>query len=543
MSEGILGFTSGDERWKALRKRALTDLFWFNSVVLGYADRFPLEVDTHLLPHRFLERRTGIADLDEAPMQLILWPRETGKSTCATRGHAIQLACANPNIAILIANEKQETAADFLSEIKQQFETNDLLRALFPEVIPEDFQKTTWAATRATLKRDTARPECTFETIGVGGTVTGKHFDIIVCDDLISQEAMENAKAGSWLVMEKVNRWSTRLRPLLSSGFQPFPWVRFIGTRWYHSDLYDFVEETFGHGEEPRRYTIRTKLPSGKTISRDVYRRGDLAVMKMAAIEGGVAAFPKIHSLDKLSKMRMENPEEFACLMMNDPSGEEVRTFRDEWLRYWQMIDRDLACYDDDTGKKRYIRFGDLHKVMLVDPAFTTNPESARSAIVVIGSDTEGRKHLVLEAAALSVEPADLVTEIINKMSLWGVFRVWVESVAQQKGLILSIQQKAKERGVPLDLQELKPGGRKKDLRIEALGPYIKGGQILFHSLQLDLLDEYRKFRPGARFKDLLDALAYFPECVPAFSSTTHGSAKQRSQQQLQSYLTRRKLA
>ena len=538
-----LAFAQDSPDWHAWRKRALTDLFFMNSIVLGYANRFALEEDTHLVLHKFLERRTGIADLDEAPMQLILWPREVGKSTCGTRGAAIQLACANPNIAILLVNEKQETAGDFLEEIKQQFEQNDLLRFLFPEVIPEDLNKTTWSATRATLKRSQARPECTFETIGVGGTVTGKHYDIILCDDLISQEAAENAKAGSWLIMERVSRWTTRLRPLLSSGFQPFPWIRFIGTHWFHSDTYDFIEETFGHGEEPHHYLVQARLKSGKRLTRAAYRKGDLAIMKIAAIENGQAVFPKIHSMDKLAKMRMENPEDFAALMMNDPSGAEVRTFQDSWLHYWQMVDRDLACYDDDAGRKRYVRFHDLHKVMLVDPAFTTNPESARSAIVIIGSDMEGKKHLVLEAAALQVEPADLVVEIVNHMQNWGVVRVFIESVAQQSALLQLVRDKCAERSVPLTLEELKPGGRKKDIRIETLGPYIKSGQLLFHQMQLDLLEEYRRFRPGARFKDLLDALSYFPEAAPRFSATLAGTASERSRCQLASYLERRRLA
>ena len=538
-----LGFAQQSDEWHRWRKRSLNDLFFFNSVVLGYTNRFALEEDTHLVPHKFLERKTGIPELDEAPMQLILWPREVGKSTCGTRGAAIQLACGDPNIAILLVNEKQETAADFLEEIKQQFEQNELLRFLFPEVIPDDFNKTTWSATRATLKRSNARPECTFETIGVGGTVTGKHYDVILCDDLISQEAMENAKAGSWLIMERVSRWTTRLRPLLSSGYKPFPWIRFIGTHWFFNDVYDFIEDTFGHNEEAKRFLVQAKLKTGKRLTREAERKGDLAIMKIAAIENGVAVFPKIHSLEKLAKMRQENPEDFAALMMNDPSGVEVRTFQDSWLRYWQMLDKDLACYDGDNGQKKYVRFHDLHKVMLVDPAFTTNPDSARSAIVVMGSDMDGKKHLVLEALATQVEPGDLVVEIVNRMSNWGVARVFIESVAQQSALLQLVRDKCRERGVPLQLEELKPGGRKKDIRIESMGPYIKGGQILFHNMQLDLLDEYRKFRPGARYKDLLDALSYFPEVAPRFSSTFGGNASERSRKQLASYLERRKLA
>lgn len=541
MSE-ILNFVQGDAKWHAYRKKFLSDLFWANNVVLGFGAFFPMHPETHLLLNRFLERKTGIKEIDEAPIQKIEAPRGSGKSLCGTVGHAVQIACGNPDVAILIANEKEETAIGFLAAIKHQFEQNEFLRALFPEVIPPDFNKTQWSAQKATLKRTTGRPEPTFQVIGVGGTVTGIHPDIVLVDDPISREAMENARAGSWQIMEKANRWTHQLKPLLNTQYKPFPWIRFIGTRWWTDDTHQHVEEVFGHGEEPQRYLLKAVLPEGGRVSREIYRVGEVAVFRMAAVENGKLAFPDLFSWDFLANLRAEDPELYACNYLNDPSDAAVTTFRDDWLRYWSMVDRDMACYDGDNGQKRYVRFQDLHKILLVDPAFTTNPESARSALVVVGSDMEGHKHLVLEATALQAEPADLVTEIINTMSRWGVFRVFVESVAQQKGLMAFLQAEAQKRNLPLALEELKPGGRQKDIRIEALGPYIKGGAILFHNLQLDLLDEYRRFRPGARFKDLLDALAYGPETWPRFATTT-GNARQRSQQQLQGYLSRRGLS
>src|SRR3989442_12921880 len=127
---------SDSPEWLKRRKRALGDLFFFASNVLGYANYFPLDPDTHLLLCRFLERRTGQADIDCAPIQKCEMPRGTGKTSLGTVARAIQMACANPNISILIANEKAETAESFLATIKSQFETNDQLRTLFPEVVP-----------------------------------------------------------------------------------------------------------------------------------------------------------------------------------------------------------------------------------------------------------------------------------------------------------------------------------------------------------------------------------------------------------------------
>lgn len=537
-----LDFKQGDARWTALRKRALADLHWFAGTVLGYADLFPMSAETHLLFCRFLERRTGVTDLDEAPFQKSETPRGTGKTTLGTVAHAIQLACANPNIAILIANERQETADGFLAAIKAHFETNEFLRALFPEVIPPDFAKTTWAASKATLQRTSHRPEPTFQTIGVGGTVTGTHPDIIIVDDPISKEAMENARVGAWQIMERVNRWVNALKLLLNQQARPFPWIRINGTRWWQGDTYEYAEKTFGYGEEKRRYLLRAKLPTGAHVSREVYRVGDLAVYRAAAIEEGAAIYPDIWPLDALAKLRADDPELFSCNMMNDPTDAAVRTFQDAWLRYYDRADPTLLCYRRDDGTMRYVHESDLRKVMVVDPAFTAGGAGARAALVVTGTDADTGKQLVLEARAERAEPRDLAIDILNLAKKHRLSTIYIESVAQQIAFLQFVQAEARTRGLAIAVEAVRPGGRNKDLRIEALAAYFKAGQILVHRSHLDLLQEFAAFRPGARFKDLLDALAYCAEkWTPV--SPANASASRRSESQLDSYYARRGLA
>lgn len=532
-------FKTGDPTWEKLRKRALSDLFWFCSVILGYADLFPLEEETHRLFCDFLSRATGVKELDEAPLQKIEMPRGIGKTTCGTVGHAIQLACANSNIAILIANERQETADGFLSAIKSQFETNDLLRALFPEVIPPDFKQTTWAASKATLARSSHRPEPTFQTIGVGGTVTGTHPDVIIVDDPISKEAMENARVGAWQIMERVNRWCNALKLLLNTQALPFPWIRFNGTRWWQNDTYDYIEQTFGYGETPTKYRLKAKLSSGQFISREAYRVGQMAVFRAAAIENGAAVFPKIHSLDQLAMLRQDDPELFSCNMMNEPSNAAVRTFQDPWLRYYDRLDNRLFGYRKDDGTMRYIQDDQLRKVMVVDPAFTAAGQGARAATIVTGTDTELNRHLVLEATAQRSEPRDLVIDILNAAKRHHITTIYIELVAQQAGFLQFVQNEARSRNQPLTVEPVKPGGRNKALRIESLSAFFKSGQILVHRTQLDLLNEYAAFRPGARYVDLLDALAYAAEkwTPMAYGAQT---AYARSAQQLSDYHAKR---
>ncbi len=540
---GGLSFTQGDQRWRALRERALRDLYFFNATVLGFADVFPLLEETHAPLLAFMARATGEPELDDAPMQINLWPRETGKTTCGTVGKAIWRAVKNPNTGILIVNEKRENAQDFLKSIKWQFESNELLRALFPEVIPDDFQRE-WSSERATLRRNSGRPEPTFDTIGVGGTVVGKHFDHLILDDLIGKEAVDNAKSGSWSVMESVNFWLRTLRPLLSHGAEPFGTIDINATRWFAGDSYEYAMKLFSHGEEPRRYLVKARLRNGTVVVREAWRAGDIAVMQVPAHEQGRAVFPAIWPLDTLQKMQWEDPETYAVFMQNDPTESAITTFKAEWIAssYWEWIDRHLVTYRTDDGLARHVFVRDLLKTMMLDPAFTTRPDSDRSAIIVLGTDPETGKRLVLDAIALKADQDTLVDQVLTTAKTWGVGTLHVESAGQQAALLAYLTAAARAKNQPLNVEPAKPGGRNKDVRIEALQPYFKSRTVLLHRSQLDLLEEYRKYRPGTKYyRDLLDALAYAVELAPAMSLRGHGtSAAERAKSGLDAYRARR---
>lgn len=510
-----LTFQQGDAEWTRLRERALSDLFFFASVVLDYGKQNWLEPETHALFCKFLERKTGIHAIDDAPMQKCETPRGTGKTSIGTVAHAIQLACANPNTSIMIANEKAETAESFLATIKRQFETNDLLRALFPEVVPADLQATTWKTSAATLARTTKRPEPTFFTIGVGGTVTGMHPDVIIVDDPISKEAMENARVGSWEIMRRVNRWCNELKLLLNQQASPFPWIRVNGTRWWHDDVYDYIEKTYGYGESPDRFRLSTKVADGTTVSREVYRVGDVAVFRAAALEEGKPTYPKIYSLEKLEKLQRDDPELYACNLQNDPVAAAIRTFQDQWVRFYQRVSPGVYSYWGDDGRVRHVQRENLSKLCVVDPAFTAGGQGDRTAIVIVGTDLDTGKHLLLEAKAQRSDPNDVITDVLNLCQQHHCHRLFVEAVGQQLGFIQYLQTEAVRRNASVGIEMVKPGGRNKDIRIESLSPYFRSGLVLVEASQLDFLSEYRSYRPGARYRDLLDALAYAAEVWP----------------------------
>ncbi len=453
--------------------------------MLGYGPKIPMSPAEHLLLCRFVERRTGSPLLDQAPYQLVLVPREVGKTTLITQADTIRAICQNPNMSVLLGNEKEDNAKLFLAEIKRQFESNELLRALFPEVLPANYNETTWKATQIIVQRPEGRKEPTVFVTGEGGTVTGLHPDRIIVDDMLSKEAMENARVGDSSVMGRVNRWVNTLPQLLSSNAQPFPSITFVGTRWWVGDSYEHVEKTFGHGESRQYVALRAKTPTGRGIDMPIegcYRVGDLAVYKRAGLEQGRVAFPSKWPQDRMTKIQFEDPATFACQVQNNPADEAVAVFKMSWLdqkRFVWLDDRTVQ-FMSMSGKRRQLRVADLDILVFVDPGgfATANVEDrARAAIVITGSTGTG-EHLLLEAWSEHETFLTAIRQVIAYASRYIPRKIIVELAGQQAAFIELLRRTALAADIVLPLQVERPGSKAKANRILDLEPYFQQGQL-----------------------------------------------------------------
>ena len=536
-----LDFRQGDPKWLALRQRCLTDLYWFAENVLNYGPRIPMREATHLLLCRFAEKRTGHPALDTARYRKIEMPRETGKTTLVTQGYVIQRICGNPDIAILLANEKEQTAKDFLSAIKFEWEANELLRALFPEVLPTDWSETTWSASRIIVRRASGRKEPTVSVIGVGGTVTGLHFDLIICDDIIGRESMENARAGSWQIMHQVNRWIHQLEPLLASNADPFAEVVFIGTRWWHGDSYAHIDEAFGYGDVVRPYLLRVKLPNGEVQQLSAWRQGDLATFRRAAIEDGRSIFPEKWDLEKLAKIRVRDEALFACNYLNNPSDEVTATFKESWLQYYDRLDEENIRYTDGSGAKRTCALDDLDRLLFVDPGgfgSRSVEDRARAAIVLVGTSSRG-EHLVLGIYSEKDTFLACGRKIVEWAARYTPRKIVIEQAGQQGAFIELVKRMLQDAGLQVNVEPVKPGVKAKEQRILGLEPLFQRGAIYigrgpdFHEFRT----QYGQFPRSARL-DVLDALAYLPTFARKQPRTMSPEARQR--RELAEYYARR---
>ncbi len=548
MSDAKLEFTQGDAQWTKLRQKALDDLYFFAGTIMGYADLIPMRPLVHRPMTAFLGRTTGVQEIDEANVQLLLMPREAGKSAL-TRCRIVQRLCKYPNRSILLCSETSTLAEAILSSIKQEMLTNTLLRALFPEVIPADDKASTlWRRDQLNVLRSTNRPDPSLMIAGVDRAITGFHPDDIIVDDMIGREAAENARVGDRSISEALKGWMRTLVPIVNKQADPHWTMTFIGTRWFNADPYDYVVDYWGRNEDPRRFVMWVPLPTGDRQKVVIQKQGDLAILRRAAVENGHTIFPDKWTDEKLAQMRVADPSGFACWYMNEPTDAITQVFKDDWVKSFQWVDLHHVKCMDETGKMAtYDIHRDLDVLISCDPGgFKREMKGtgrARPAIVVTGT-TPHDQHLVLDCWSEDRTYDEAAEHIIRLAQRYNPRKVVVEWAGQQVMFIDLVKRLAKEARLNLAFEEYKPDTREKAQRILSLEPYFQHGQILLSSgpNMVDIRTQIQQFPSGARV-DLLDALHMLARfwrraAVPK----TQADRAVRRQNALRSYYERRGL-
>ncbi len=267
---------------------------------------------------------------------LDLWAREHYKSTIITFALTIQDILADPETTVGIFSHTRPIAKGFLRQIKQEFEGNGKLKALFPDVLWTDpkRQAPKWSEDDGIVVRRTGNPkESTIEAWGlVDGQPTGKHFNRLIYDDLVTKESITSPD----MIKKVTSSWELSLALGVENGVR-----RYIGTRSHFADSY---------GEMIRR---------GAAVAR----------VHPATSDGKVDGPPVLMQAETLREKRRDmGPYTFGCQMLLDPKADETQGFREEWLEYWPAA-----------------KFNDLNLYILVDPASDKKKHSDYTSMFVVG--------------------------------------------------------------------------------------------------------------------------------------------------------------
>lgn len=414
--------------------------------LLGCNDRFYLltgmlgRVDA-LHPWVFARCREVERDPDG---YIDLWSRYHFKSSVITTAGAIQEIMCNPEITIGIFSVVKPTAHEFLGQIKNEFEANEHLKDLYPDVLYRnprtkgpDGRPSKWSLVRGiTVKRQGRPKEATIEAHGlIDGQPTGRHFQMHIYDDVVTQDHLSDDS-----IKKTTQRWEMADNLGTKDGVRK--WI--VGTRYHFADTYGVIIDR--KSAKPRIYP--------------------------ATDNGKLDGTPVMLTPERWSDIKRDQRSTVAAQMLLDPMAGGENTFESIWLRTYEVIPAILNVY------------------ILCDPSKGSGERSDRSAIPVIGIDQGGNKYL-LDGVCHRMKLSERWEWIKSFRRKWmahpGVqlVRVGYEQYGQQVDLevITDMMEREKDFFEIVELGTPKQGGHSKKDRIERLEPDIRDKRFLFPCL------------------------------------------------------------
>lgn len=424
------------DQTKAFYSEVVPNLDNHGRALLGVNDRFFLitglcrRIDA-LHPWLFTRCREVEADPDD---HLDLWARYHYKSTIITFAGAIQEILIDPEITIAIFSHTRPIAAAFLQQIMQEFERNDYLKQVYPDVLWDNprTEAPIWGMQRGIVVKRRSNPkEATIEAHGlVDGQPTSRHYKLRIYDDVVTDKSVTNVE----MIRKTTEKWE--LSDNLASTKSARKWH--AGTRYNFGDTYGIIIEE-GRGIKPRIYPA---THDGTLKGNPVF----LSEKRWAEIKG------------------IQRRTVSAQMLLNPVAGNEA-IFQTSWFKTYLIRPTIMNIY------------------IMVDPSKGRGARSDRTAIAVVGIDVAGNKYLldgVRHRMKLSERWQILKNLYVKWRDATGTQVIIVGYERYGKDTEDEVIEEWQERdGVAFELVELnwaREGGQSKKDRVERLEPDMKRG-------------------------------------------------------------------
>ncbi len=401
-----------------------------------------------------------------------LAPRCHGKSTIWTVIFSQTFLLLNPGARILVVSKTEQLASRLLRQVESV-----CIRLWQAGCAPKLSSAT---ATEMRLEGcDSKEPNVSCS--GVLGSLTGGHYDLIVCDDVLDDRNTQTPQAR-----EEVEEWfyGSLLQLCL-----PETRLLVVGTRKHPEDLYgklgknpawEFISEK-AIIRWPSNFT--EALEKGMPIS-GFFSFGDKGQLLGVKKEGKwQVLWPKMWGVDRLLLDRlMTGQAMFDREKQNDVSFYLGRTFRREWLLFYDLLPErpSLSVYT------------------ACDLAISEREGSDWFAMVTIGVDSAGTIYL-LDCIRGHFGFSRQAEAVRDSCELHRPLLLGIEDVAYQRALIEHL---SGNLAVPVKpITPLAP----KQSRIRALQPLFESGKVRVAPCHELFIRELLEF-PGGEHDDMIDA-------------------------------------
>lgn len=152
-----------------------------------------------------------------------------------------------PSKTILLLRKTDELSGKVLSFTQSKIESENGIKFFKTCYNFQKIQGEIWNNSRMLLSINTARQvESNLESIGIGANITGKHFDLIVVDDIIT-----DIDRYSRAERERVKNYVYELLNIIKRGGK----IIFTGTPWHKEDAWEIIQNICGEIKDYDCYT------------------------------------------------------------------------------------------------------------------------------------------------------------------------------------------------------------------------------------------------------------------------------------------------
>ena len=247
-----------------------------------------------------------------------MWARGHYKSTLITYAGAIQEILRDPNITIGIFSHTRPIAKGFLKQIKREFEVNEFLRDLYPDICYANPRQDSpqWSEDAGIIVRRKSNPkEATVEAWGlVDGQPISRHYDLRIYDDVVTRDSVNTP--------DQISKTTEALDLSQNlAGGQNREW--YIGTRYHYADTY-----------------------------REIIDRGTATRIYPATDNGTPDGNPILLSTDEWDKKKTSMGQYvLACQMLQNPIAGSEQVFDPEWIRRIEIRPRVCLLYTSPSPR------------------------------------------------------------------------------------------------------------------------------------------------------------------------------------------------
>lgn len=382
--------------------------------------------------------------------KLQLWPRGSFKSAVFNVALVCWEIARNPNIRICVCSETGKQAKKFVKQAMKIIDS-EWFRERFGVHKGKDWKEGAGEFTSA-LRTIKHAKESTLLAAGCGEVWTGSHWDLVLMDDVVSQENTKTVEG-----IQTTWHWFGEMMAQLDPGCR----ILMIGTLHHYADLYCTILKT-----KSMRDLFETSIHAWKNPDNTLFFPGRLTE---AFIAQQRALLP---------------PRQFACYYENKPTTDDEKIFKSEYFRV--IEDRDIPAH--------------VWTYIFTDFAFIAEEKKKgkadRTCFWVVSLDCN-RVAYVRDFYVGRWKPSDSVRiacDLWNRYQRLAVRGIVVEDTTHKELLQSLFEEIRRETFIRPKLIAV-PGRNQeiKEMRIEASEPRFRAGNVYFAR---SLREQHRKWAP-----------------------------------------------